>query len=205
MKTAEQIMKKKAIIKAELDKHTPHSDALWRQSTKKLESILNSYSSLPKGVRMHTDSRIFPSAAIYLTVKDEIGESAAFHVIENAAVRNCAGIAEKLKKLMKLPGMRGFFIRMWDPMTRKLFGYGNGFQNVFYPKKKGEYRMDVTACPYCRYFSELGCPELTKIFCENDERIYGDLPGLKFERTGTLGKGAERCDFCMRIDKGSGR
>ena len=202
MKTAEQIMKKKAIIKAELDKRAPHSDELWKRSTEKLEAILNRYSSLPKGVRMHTDSRIFPSAAIYLTAKDEIGEVAAFRVIENAAVRNCAGIAAKLKKLMKLPGMRGLFLRMWDPMTRKLFGPGNGFQNVFYPKKKGEYRMDVTGCPYCGYFTELGCPELTRIFCENDERIYGDLPGLKFERTGTLGKGAGRCDFCMRIEKG---
>ena len=82
--------------------------------------------------------------------------------------------------------------------AKKLFGAGNGFQNVFYPKKKGEYRMDITSCPYCRTFTELGCPELTKIFCENDERIYGRLPGLKFERTGTLGKGAERCDFCLR-------
>ena len=58
--------------------------------------------------------------------------------------------------------------------------------------------MDILACPYCRYFTELGCFELTRIFCENDERGYGNLPGLIFERTGTLGKGAERCDFCIR-------
>ena len=58
--------------------------------------------------------------------------------------------------------------------------------------------MDITACPYCRYFSELGCPELTKIYCENDDRTYGNLPGVKFDRTGTLGKGAERCDFHIR-------
>ena len=83
-------------------------------------------------------------------------------------------------------------------MTKRVFGAGNGFQNVFYPKKKDEYRMDIVACPYCRYLTELGCPELTKIFCENDERIYGSLPGLIFERTGTLGKGADRCDFCVR-------
>ena len=78
---------------------------------------------------------------------------------------------------MKLPGMRGLFVKLWDPMTRKMFGPENGFRNVFYPRKKGEYRMDVLACPYCRYFTELGCPELTRIFCENDDRIYvsGDV------------------------------
>ena len=58
--------------------------------------------------------------------------------------------------------------------------------------------MDIISCPYNRYFAELGCPELTKIFCENDDRIYGGLPGLVFERTGTLGKGAPCCDFRIR-------
>ena len=200
MKTAEKIMKKKAVIKAEMDKALPkaQSDALWREATAKLDGFLTRYSSLPKGVHMHTDSRILPSAAIYLTVKDVIGQEKALRIIEDAAVRLCGRIEKKLQKLMKLPGMRSLFIKVWDPMTKKMFGPENGFQNVFYPKKKGVYRMDVTACPYCRYFTELGCPELTKVLCENDERIYGRLPGEKFERTGTLGKGSERCDFCLR-------
>ena len=200
MNTAEKIMKKKAVIKAEMDKALPkaQSDALWREATAKLDGLLARYSALPKGVHMHTDSRILPSAAIYLTVKEAVGAEKAYRIIEDAAVHGCAEIERKLQKLMKLPGMPSLFIKAWDPMTRKLFGAGNGFQNVFYPKKKGEYRMDITSCPYCRTFTELGCPELTKIFCENDERIYGRLPGLRFERTGTLGKGAERCDFCLR-------
>ena len=183
MNNAEKIMKKKANIKAELDKALPksQSDRLWREATARLDGYLARYSTLPRGVHIHTESRILPSAAIYLTV-----------------VQTCAGIERKLQKLMKVPGMQSLFMKAWDPMTRKLFGAGNGFENVFYPKKKGEYRMDVTSCPYYRTFTELGCPELTKIFCENDERIYGNLPGLMFERTGTLGKGAERCDFFLK-------
>ncbi|MCR5473565.1 MAG: L-2-amino-thiazoline-4-carboxylic acid hydrolase, partial [Lachnospiraceae bacterium] len=55
-----------------------------------------------------------------------------------------------------------------------------GFKNVFYPRKKGEYKMDIVQCPYNRYFTELGTPELTKIFCINDECTYGDIPGLEF-------------------------
>ena len=200
MNNAEKIMKKKAVIKAELDKALPkaQSDALWQKATARLEGFLTRYGDLPKGVHIHTDSRILPSAAIYLTVKEAVGAEKAYRVIEDAAVQLCAEIEKKLQRLMRLPGMPSLFVKAWDPMTKKLFGAGNGFENVFYPKKKGEYRMDVTACPYCRTFTELGCPELTKIFCENDERIYGRLPGLEFERTGTLGKGAERCDFCLR-------
>ena len=131
-------------------------------------------------------------------MKEVVGPEKAYRIIEDAAVRGCAEIEKKLQKLIRLPGMPSLFLKAWDPLTKRLFAAGNGFQNVFYPKKKGEYRMDVTACPYCRTFTELGCPELTKIFCENDERIYGRLPGLSFERTGTLGKGAACCDFCLR-------
>ena len=197
MDAAEKLMNKKGIIREELKRQTSQGEMLWKKATDRLREIQRRYAPLPKGVQMHTD-KIFPAAAIYLTAKEELGEEKAFAVIENAAITGCAGYAKKLAGLMKMPGMRSLFVKVWDPMTRKMFGAGNGFRNVFYPKKKGEYRMDIVSCPYCRYFTELGCPELTKIFCENDERIYGNLPGLKFERTGTLGKGADHCDFYLR-------
>ncbi len=202
MTAAEKILKKKTVYKTEMDRKLPkaQSDFLWQEAKEKLNGYLARYSSLPKGVHIHTDSRIFPASAVYLTLKEVLGQEKAYSVIENAAIEGCAGIGKKLSGLMRLPGMRGLFVSAWDPMTKKIFGAGNGFRNVFYPKRKGEYRMDVISCPYFRYFTELGCPELTKIFCENDDRIYGNLPGLKFERTGTLGKGAERCDFLLRKD-----
>ena len=184
MDQADRIMKRKAFIKAEMDKALPkkQSDELWRKAADRLAEILTRYSALPKGVHTHTDNFIFPSAAVYLTLKEAVGEEKG----------------KKLARLMKIPGMSSLFIKVWDPMTKKMFGPDNGFKNVFYTKKKGEFRMDIIACPYYRYFGELGCPELTKIYCDNDERTYGNLPGLKFERTGTLGKGADRCDFCIR-------
>ena len=199
-KTAAQIMKKKGVIRAELERRMPkeQADALWREATERLASIMARYADLPKGLRPHTDARIFPSAAIYLTAKERLGREAAFDIVEGAAVELTGRYAKKLAGLMRVPGMRSLFIRIWNPLTRKMFGPDNGFQNRFYPKVKGEYRMDILACPYFRYFTELGCPELTRVFCENDDRMYGNLPGIAFERTGTLGKGAERCDFCIR-------
>ena len=200
MKTAAQIMKKKAAMRAELEKHLPkeEANALWLQATERLSAILTRYADLPRAMRFHTESRIFPSAAIYLTAKERLGEKTAFSIVENAAIELTDQLGKKLARLMRLPGMRSLFVRVWDPLVRKVFGPDNGFRNAFYPKQKGEYRMDVLACPYCRYFTELGCPELTKIYCENDERTYGNLPGIAFERTGTLGKGADRCDFRIR-------
>ncbi len=200
MKTANQIMKKKKFIKDEMDSQfsKPISDELWEKAIVRLEGILKHYESISGGVRSHTDNYIFPAAAIYLTLKEETNTDIAYAVIENAAIRNSSDAGRKLAKLMKLPGMKSIFVSIWDPITKKIFGSDSGFKNIFYPKKKGEYRMDVVACPYNRYFTELGCPELTKIFCANDERCYGNLPGLEFKRTGTIGTDSARCDFYMR-------
>ena len=200
MTTAQKIMKKKQFIKDEMDRQLTlkRSNFIWRKATKRLDSILDQYKDLPKGVHTHTDSFIFPAAAIYLTAKKYIPAEKAYSIIENAAVANTTAAREKLVKLMKIPGMAGLFVRMWDPVSRKMFGENCGFKNVFYPKEKNAYRMDIIACPYNRYFTELGCPELTKIFCDNDERTYGNLPGLEFIRTSTLGKGGECCDFLVR-------
>lgn len=200
MKTAEQIMKSKQAVKDELDTRMPKaaSDALWNKAGHELNEILKRYAGIPRGERIHTDNYIFPSAAIYLTLKEKMGGEDAYAVIENAAIRNSTDVGRKLAGLMRVPGMKSLFVKIWDPMTKKMFGSDSGFQNVFYPKKKGEYRMDILACPYNKYFTELGCPELTKIFCANDNRCYGSLPGLEFKRTGTLGTGAARCDFYLR-------
>ena len=198
MKTAKQIMEGKLSIKEKIDKQFPNSDELWQKAEARLNGIMAKYPDLPKGVHMHTDNYIFPSAAIYLTLKEVTSQEKAYAVIENSAIEHSTETGRKIAKMLKLPGMKSFFVKIWDPLTKKMFGPNSGFKNVFYPKKKGEYRMDVVACPYNQYFTELGCPELTKIFCANDNRTYGNLPGIEFKRSGTLGTGADRCDFYLR-------
>ena len=190
-------MKKKQFIKAEMDRQISAdlSDKIWKQSTAVLTRMLRKYADIPDGVHSHTDMFIFPSAAIYITAQKYVSKEQAYSFIEKAAAEKTEKLGKMLAKIMVLPFMRDIFIRMMDKMTKKKFGKECGFRNRFYPKKKGEYRMDVLACPYCKYFTELGCPELTKIFCDNDERGYGNLPGLKFERKTTLGKGGDQCDF----------
>jgi hypothetical protein len=80
MKTAEQILRKKTAMRAELEKHLPEdeADALWQRATERLSAILTRYADLPEGMRFHTEDRIFPSAAVYLTAKERLGEQTAF-------------------------------------------------------------------------------------------------------------------------------
>ena len=133
MNQADRIMKRKAFIKAEMDKALPkkQSDELWRKTADRLAEILTRYSALPKGVHTHTDNFIFPSAAVYLTVKEAVGQKMAYDIIEKAAFSNTHPMGKKLARLMKIPGMSSLFIKVWDPMTKKMFGPDNGFKNVF--------------------------------------------------------------------------
>ena len=84
--TAKQILQKKGAFKAEMDRMMPReqSDALWQKGEERLDRILQRYSSLPKGMQIHTRGRIFPAAAIYLTLKDELGQEKAYKLRRNS-------------------------------------------------------------------------------------------------------------------------
>ena len=100
MGKAARIMKKKKFIKDEMDRllEKEISDAVWLGAERRLDAILQEYCSLPKGVRTHTDTFIFPAAAVYLSVKDIAGQQTAYQIIENASARSCAGMNSRLKK-----------------------------------------------------------------------------------------------------------
>ena len=54
---------------------------------------------------------------------------------------------------------------------------------------------DARECFYLNVLTACGAPELTAHLCAIDDLLYGDLPGISWERTKTLGRGDDRCDF----------
>ncbi len=159
------------------------------------------HQDLPKGVTMHTDSFIFPAAAIYLAMK-AMDPNMAYDVMKKTMAEKSTKKGQSIAKWCRIPGFRKFFLGMWDSLSHKMFGETAGFKNVFYPGEKGCFRMDIIQCPYNKYLTEQGCPELNILFCENDVHLYGNLPGLKFSRTKTIGAGDDLCDFKMELVKG---
>ena len=138
MTPSQRIMKKKGRFKAEIDRRLPkaQSDALWQKATDKLSTLLEQYAFLSAGVRFHTENKIFPAAAIYLTIKECIGQNEAYQVMEDATFKTADAAAKKLAALLCLPGMRSLFVKAWDPLTRKVFGENSGFQKCFLPEEK---------------------------------------------------------------------
>ncbi len=202
MEKAEKTLAKKTLFLDELKNRLPEADAdrIWADAGRRLAEMYTRFAGLPKGVAMHTDNFIFPSAAVYLAIKAE-NEDLAWSVMEKCMREKSTKMGDSLNKMSRLPGFNRFFLWVWDPVSHKMFGPSSGFRNKFYKRARFEYRMDVLACPYNRYLTEVGCPELTVLFCKNDEYSYGHMEGLHFIRTGTLGSGADKCDFRLLMDK----
>ena len=81
-----------------------------------------------------------------------------------------------------------------------VFGPAAGFDPKELQTGSGVWRVDMMKCPYHDTCAEYGCPELCRCFCDSDDISYTGLhPKLIWERTMTLGRGNDRCDFCMKV------
>ena len=54
---------------------------------------------------------------------------------------------------------------------------------------------DISECFYLNMLTAYGAPELTAHFCRGDDVQFGNIPGVAWERTKTLGRGDDRCNF----------
>ena len=198
-KTAKTMKSKKAFMDEMKKRMSPFEcEKVWKDANDRLLTMYKEHSDLPKGVSAHTDQFIFPAAAIYLAMK-EVDKDMAYDVMKKIMAEKSTKTGQNIAKLCKIPGFKRFFLGMWDSLSHKMFGETAGFKNVFYPKENGCFRMDIIQCPYHKYLTEQGCPELNILFCENDVHSYGNLPGLKFSRTKTIGAGDDLCDFKMEL------
>ena len=69
-------------------------------------------------------------------------------------------------------------------------------------KTESIYAFNVTRCPYCELYRELGMDELGVAFscCRDEPFARGFNPGLRLTRTQTLMEGADHCDFRYSLE-----
>lgn len=175
-------------------------DQIWTKAGKNWEDLCIRYAHLPKKIKQHTDGQMFRMAAVYMALKEAYPE-VALDMLGTAVEREGKRIAKMLSCALYIPGMDYVFLRIFAKMLDCSFNEDAGFQSTKHCISKDEVHFDINQCPYCKYLTEIGCPEIIHFSCEIDEWIYGNLPGLKFDRTGTIGMGADRCDFCLKKER----
>lgn len=147
-----------------------------------------------KGEWEHLHGTILPTVSVYKAVQS-IDPENALTSAHTVMMNVCEIGGSFMAKILKLPWMNAAFMRLLPKFAENQFGERCGFRYENYKATNRALQMDMTACPYCRFARKLGCPELIPVFCDSDLAVYGNLPGIRFERTETLGTGGTCCDF----------
>lgn len=166
------------------------------EATELYSDLIKRHRDLNALTRMHY-LQCCERAALYLTIKKYYPGS-AMKLIDLSVKEYCGRIGRVVNRSLRLPAFRKNFFRIMMFVATNVFGKKGGFDSREVSQTNDEARFDVLKCPYCKFLTELGCPELTANFCKSDEYTYGSLDGIAFERTQSLGTGGSKCDFCMR-------
>ena len=161
------------------------------------QKLCDDNSEESSAVKSHTVGTIYPCIAAYRGIqKAGISQDQALSFMDWA----CSEIAEKkaasMRMMCKIPGIPQLMPRIFRFVTLNTFGEKAGFQATFYPTGKDRCKFDMTHCLYCDVCRRNGCFELVKCFCHTDDVTDGNMhPRLFWNRSKTMGEGADCCDF----------
>ena len=171
------------------------TDILVHDAVNLCNELCGKYKGLSKKEKMHTERMIFPRAAIYLQMIKYISREDAISLIEESVITGVEPDRKRLHAATKSPFVRPLFFKIFHKMIGTMFNGDAGFRFAEIEFDSRHYRVDVLQCPYMKYCELLGCKELTETFCLSDDRVYGNMCGITFERKGTIGRGSDKCDF----------
>ncbi len=152
-------------------------------------------------LRMHLEQNILPGLALYQVLQAEKGDQTAAlaeveMLLHAGAVRSSLRKATAALKYLPEPFM---LIRLVMRAAMR-FGFpAAGWETEWIEDSDQRIAFNIHRCFYLNTLTTYDAPELTRLFCQMDDVVYEALPpSIRWERTGTLGRGNEVCDFCYR-------
>ena len=169
---------------------------------KRLSELRSEHAGASKERLRHLESQIIPGIAIYETLQTVIPKDEALNAVHGYVEERAYRLKKTFLRLMRIPGLYKKVQGIFAKQTPKFFGNSAGFEANEIRTTGGVWRIDMTRCPYHDECVRYGCPELCRCFCDSDDITYDGLhPNLVWHRTKTLGRGDDRCDFCMKVMK----
>ena len=169
------------------------AEILWQKAQGEYEQLLPLAENESKSRKKNLIQGIYPFAALYRVLLREnmTREEAMEHMFSIMKLHTLSGNRKNYERMGKLP----FFF----PLFRKMFTMGlsgDSWQVEWIANDPQHFVYNIQKCLWHDACTELGCPELCRIFCKNDELNFIDVSRhLYFERSQTLGEGGSCCDF----------
>ncbi len=159
------------------------------------KELLDENNLLDKMLAKHLRKSILPSIAVYkMLINCGMEKEKAYEIVRESVLND----AKKSQKIFRIIGKLPFgyyLMKFMTPIvTKKIFGE-SGWQFDWKRIDKRAVEFDCHKCFYFDVFQKYLVPELTPIFCESDDVVYGSIPNITWARTKTIGKGDEVCDF----------
>lgn len=148
-------------------------------------------------IRWHLDMNMLPAISLYKTLiayyKDD--KDKALTDTDQMMQIMRLETKEKNKHLGAMFCGYGLFKMFVKKHMNKHYP-SEGWNVKWVKKNSKEIHFNMKSCIYVDVTKQCGCPELCPLFCKNDDvTMSGYMPGIKFERKGTLALGADVCDF----------
>ena len=188
-----------------VNKHYNEEQAarMLKTAERRYDDLCQNHKDYPKALRHHTVTNIFPAMGVFdaLLAEGFSREEAAEELMQLFGEAMEAPAA-MLRKVARFPGLYRKMPKIFVKFVGKQYGPDAGFGVRFYDLGADHAKLDVVECPYCRVCRELGYPEIIPVFCYSDDIVYGNMhPKLKWNRTQTIGRGGNCCDFDIKLLK----
>lgn len=152
-----------------------------------------------RAMRRHMEARILPILAIYQVLRASLGDQeAALAEVEELFHRVFAWRRRQVGLLHWLP--RPFALFRWIGRRTTERDYPpEGWAIEWVEDSDRRLAFNIRRCIYLETMTACGAPELVPHICGFDDWMFAALPrSIAWERTTTLGRGGDRCDFCWR-------
>lgn len=150
-------------------------------------------------LRQHLEENILPGLALYQVLRDDgYDEADALRTTERLLAADLLRQRRPLELLGRLP----FFFWLLRAVTRRFMARNfppQGWQVEWRDEGRDVVAFDMKSCFYLDVLTQYGAPELTPVYCALDDVVYEDVsPHVRWDRTRTLGRGDDCCDFRFR-------
>lgn len=148
-------------------------------------------------LRRHLETNILPGLALYQTLREENDDQEAVMAeidqlftawLEHSDQRKLMQIMERLPDPFAI-------LRIGNRLVLKTSFPPEGWRFEWLEDSDHCIAYDIRECFYLNVLTAYGAPELTAHYCQSDDLLYGNLPGISWGRTKTLGRGDDRCNF----------
>ena len=146
-------------------------------------------------MRQHMYYSILPAIAFYRVLPENgYSKKDTFQLIRKSVLETAKPAKRFLEKCGKLP----FFFPVFRRICKLSMGEsycGDEWKFIWKKQYKDRIEWECHSCIYFNRFCKCGMRELTMIFCESDDVMYGSIKTARWGRTQTIGRGADYCDF----------